>query len=323
MMSAIAFQSAAAPSIVAKAPARRAHQRNRVEASRADIYDEVTRKIIAELEAGRLPWVQPWQADHAGPAMPHNAAKGRRYSGINVLLLWAAQLDAGYSSGGWMTYKQAAELGASVRKGEHGTMVVYADSFVPKACHNSATNEASGGEPQRIPFLKRFTVFNVSQIENLPEQFSAAPELKGEREQVEAAEQVIRASGVDFRIGGDKAFYVHSTDFVVVPDQRRFFAQIDYYRTACHELTHATGHHTRLDRKLMTIDGVKDRAKEELVAELGSAFVLASLGITPTVRHADYIGTWLEVLRNDKRAIFRAASAASKAADWLLSRVEG
>ena len=131
---------------------------------------------------------------------------------------------------------------------------------------------------------------------------------------------MIAASGIDFRIGGDEAYYVPSEDFVQVPPQPAFFEQINYYRTALHELTHATGHASRLGRNLLNSFGSKDYAREELVAEMGSAFLCAALGIVPTVRHADYLGSWLEVLREDNRAIFRAASAASKAADWILAR---
>ena len=289
---------------------------------RQDVYAEVTATIIRQLEAGRLPWVQPWAANAStGSMMPHNASTGRAYSGVNVLLLWSAQMEAGYSSAAWMTFNQARELGGCVRKGSKGRMIVYADRFTPASEKERAVKE--GDEAQSRFFLKRHTVFNVAQIDGLPDRFSVEPELVGERQQIEAAERLIEASGVEFRIGGDKAYYVPALDFVQVPDQRRFADQVNFYRTVCHELCHATGHKSRLDRNLLTIDGLKDRAREELVAEMGSAFVCASLTIVPTVRHADYIGSWLEVLKNDNRAIFKAASAASKAADWLLSRVEG
>ena len=141
-----------------------------------------------------------------------------------------------------------------------------------------------------------------------------------ERQIVPVAEQVIAASGIDFRVGGNRAFYVPAQDYVQVPPQPAFFEQINYYRTCLHELTHATGHPSRLARNLTTGFGSKDYAREELIAEMGSAFLCAALGIVPTVRHADYLASWLEVLREDNRAIFRAASAASKAADWLLAR---
>ncbi|MBY8821067.1 ArdC family protein [Sphingomonas colocasiae] len=291
-------------------------------APRASLYDAVTNKIIAELEEGRLPWVQPWQAVRgsdggASVALPRNAVTGRSYSGVNILILWGAVIEAGWPSQGWLTFRQALEAGGNVRKGERGTTVVYADRFIPKG--EAARVAQDGGEARAVPFLKSFTVFNVAQCEGLRSGIGIDPAPLSEREIVPVAEAVIAASGVDFRIGGDRAFYVPAHDYVQVPPQPAFFDQINYYRTALHELTHATGHASRLDRKLLNAFGSKDYAREELVAEMGSAFLCAALGIAPTVRHADYIGSWLEVLREDNRAIFRAASLASKAADWLLA----
>ncbi|TCM12994.1 antirestriction protein ArdC [Novosphingobium sp. PhB165] len=299
---------------------------------RASLYDEVTSRVIAQLEDGCVPWVQPWGIPAAGggageggsvPAagLPRNALTRRPYSGINVLILWEAVIAGGWPSQGWLTFRQAQEAGGNVRKGEHGTQVVYADRFTPEAEKERARE--SGGEARSIAFLKRFTVFNVAQCEGLrgdllPEQVALPT-----REIVPVAEAVIAASGVDFRIGGDKAFYAPGADFVAVPPQQAFRDQVNFYRTALHELTHATGHASRLGRNLTNAFGSKDYAREELVAEVGSAFLCAALGIVPTVRHADYIGAWLEVLREDNRAIFRAASMASKAAEWLLARHEG
>jgi antirestriction protein ArdC len=290
---------------------------------RANLYDEVTRRIVAELEAGRVPWVQPWgrpngEGSGTGPGLPRNALTARNYSGVNVLILWGAVIEQGWPSQSWLTFKQAIEAGGCVRKGEHGTTVVYADRFVPEG--EKARAEREGGDAKAIPFLKRFTVFNVAQCEGLRPGLAADPAPLPEREIVPVAEAVITASGVDFRVGGDKAFYVPSRDFVQVPPQPAFFEQINYYRTCLHELTHATGHSSRLARNLTNSFGSKDYAREELVAEMGSAFLCAALGIEPTVRHADYLASWIEVLREDNRAIFRAASAATKAADWLLSR---
>jgi len=290
---------------------------------RANIYDEVTARIIAELEGGRVPWVQPWASDEDSicgtvVAMPRNALTRRTYSGINVLILWFAAIAQGYPLQGWLTFRQALEAGGSVSKGERGTTIVYADMFVPGA-ERARAKEAE--EPAKaIPFLKRFTVFNVAQVAGLPADLVPAPISLPERELVPVAESLMAASGVDVRIGGDQAFYAPGGDFVQVPPQTAFFEQINYYRTCLHELTHATGHRSRLDRKLTTDFGSKDYAREELVAEMGSAFLCASLGIVPTVRHADYLASWLAVLREDNRAIFRAASAASKASDWLLAR---
>jgi len=286
---------------------------------RASLYDEVTARIVAQLEAGRFPWVQPWgRTGGTGPGLPRNALTSRNYSGVNVLILWGAVIEHGWPSQSWLTFRQAQDAGGCVRKGEHGVTVVYADRFTPEAEKERASRE--GGDPKAVPFLKRFTVFNVAQCDGLRPGLAADPAPLPEREIVPVAEEVIAASGVDFRIGGDRAFYVPSEDFVQVPPQPAFFEQINYYRTCLHELTHATGHPARLARDLINSFGSKDYAREELVAEMGSAFLCAALGIVPTVRHADYLASWPEVLREDNRAIFRAASAATKAADWLLAR---
>ena len=285
--------------------------------SEVSLYDEVTGKIIAQLEAGRFPWVQPWRRPK-GPALalPRNGITGRRYSGVNILLLWGAVIEHGYPTQGWLTFRQALAAGGAVRRGEHGTTVVFADRFTPKAEQERAARD--GDEPGKVPFLKRFKVFNLAQCEGL-EGLGGEPAPLPEREVVPVAEALIAATGADFRIGGQRAFYVPSLDYVQVPPQPAFADQINYYRTAFHELSHWTGHPSRLDRDQSGPRGGKAYGREELVAELGAAFVCASLGITPTVRHADYLGAWLETLREDNRAIFRAASQASKAADLLLS----
>ncbi len=295
----------------------------RTGSDRASLYDEITRKIIAELEAGRAPWVQPWgtKAVNAPLAMPKNAATGRQYSGINVLILWGAVIEHGFPGQSWLTFRQALALGGNVRKGEHGTTVVYADRFVPDD-EKQRANE-TGEQAQAIPFLKRFTVFNVAQCENLPDDVAVvapSPPLDLIEPRVEA---LIQATGVDFRIGGNRAFYAPGPDYVMVPPPQAYFEPINWHRTALHELGHASGHASRLNRDLSGAYGTKKYAFEELVAEMNAAFCCASLGIAPTVRHADYIGSWLEVLRDDNRAIFRAASLASKAADYVLGFLPG
>jgi len=284
---------------------------------RQSLYAEVTSRVIAELEAGRLPWVQPWDSAACGCTMPHNAGTGRRYSGINVLILWAAVVQGGYSSQRWLTYRQAQALGGNVRRGERGTVVCYADRFTPKAEEARAADEDR--DARQIAFLKRFTVFNVDQCEGLPEALTSAPDLPADTDMIPSVQALIRTSGADFRIGGGEAFYAPGADFVAVPPPAAFAERINWYRTALHELGHWTGHSGRLHRNQAGAFGSADYAREELVAEMASAFACASLSIQPTVRHADYIGSWLAVLREDERAIFRAASAASKAADYLLA----
>ena len=294
-------------------------RRARTGADRANLYDEITDKIIAELEAGRVPWVQPWGTSVAKAplGLPRNAATSRSYSGINVLILWGAVIEHGFPGQGWLTFRQALSLGGHVRKGERGTTVVYADRFVPDDEKKRA--QETGEEAQAIPFLKRFTVFNVAQCEDLPDDIAVVPPAPEPGLIEPRVEALIKATGIDFRIGGERAFYVPALDYVQVPPPQAYFEAINWHRTALHELGHATGHASRLGRDLSGSYGSKKYAFEELVAEMNAAFCCASLGINPTVRHADYIGSWLEVLREDNRAIVRAASQASKAADWLLA----
>ena len=296
------------------------HNRNaRAGADRASLYDDITNKIIAELEAGRVPWVQPWgtAAARAPLAMPANAATSRAYSGINVLILWGAVVEHGFPVQSWLTFRQALSLGGHVRKGERGTTVVYADRFIPDDERRRA--QETGEEAQAIPFLKRFTVFNVAQCEDLPDDLAVVPPAPEPGLIEPRVEALIKATGIHFRIGGDRAYYVPAQDYVQVPPPQAYFETINWHRTALHELGHATGHASRLGRDLSGSFGSKKYAFEELVAEMNAAFCCASLGIVPTVRHADYISSWLEVLREDNRAIVRAASQASKAADWLLA----
>ena len=295
------------------------HDRNaRAGADRTSLYDNITNRIIAELEAGRVPWVQPWgtAAAKAPLAMPANATTGRAYSGINVLILWGAVIEHGFPVQSWLTFRQALSLGGHVRKGERGTSVVYADRFVPDDEKKRA--QETGEEAQAIPFLKRFTVFNVAQCEDLPDDIAVVPPAPEPGLIEPRVEALIKATGIDFRIGGERAFYVPALDYVQVPPPQAYFEPINWHRTALHELGHATGHPSRLNRDFSGSFGSKKYAFEELIAEINAAFCCASLGIAPTVRHADYIGSWLEVLREDNRAIVRAASQASKAADWLL-----
>jgi antirestriction protein ArdC len=287
-----------------------------METDRKSIYAQVTERVIAELEQGRLPWVQPWDNAKCGCTMPRNAVTGRRYSGINVLILWAQVVEQGYRSQQWLTYRQAQAAGGSVRRGEKGIAVCYADRFTPKEEEARARDEDR--EARQVAFLKRFTVFNVEQCEGLEACFTADPEPVSEEELTPIAHELIGATGATFRIGGSEAYYSPASDHVQVPPPHAFDDPINWYRTAFHELGHWTGHRSRLNRDQRGSFGSPDYAREELVAEMASAFTCASLGIAPTVRHADYVGAWLAVLREDERAIFRAAGAASKAADWLL-----
>ncbi|MFN0195061.1 MAG: ArdC family protein [Aestuariivirga sp.] len=287
--------------------------------SRENLYRTITDKIVHDLQNGIVPWVRPWRSGvgQSPLSLPRKALTKRRYSGINIILLWAALDERGFASPHWLTFKQALAMGGCVRKGENGTAVYFADKFIPEKERQRARDE--GSDPNAVPFLKRYTVFNAEQCDGLPEGLLIVRPPLPDCETIPHAEVLIAATGADFRIGGDQAFYVPSQDFIRIPHQSAFKDQIDFFRTAFHELGHWAGHASRLARDLTTRFGSSGYAREELVAEMAAAFVCASLGIVPTVRHADYIGNWLQVLKEDARAIFKAASMASKAADYILA----
>jgi antirestriction protein ArdC len=282
-----------------------------------DVYSRVTGKIIADLERGNLTWLQPWQAGHqAGPVSRPLRAAGKAYRGVNVLMLWAAAMERGYNCPLWCTYKQAAELGGQVRKGEKGSLVVYADTFTKKD-----TDDKGADVDIEIPFMKGYTVFNAEQVDGLPAHFYATvTPLNSDIDRLESVEGFFASTRASIQHGGSSAFYSPDRDIVQMPELQTFRDRESYYATLAHETTHWTRHPSRLDRDL----GRKrfadaGYAMEELVAEIGAAFLCADLGITPETRpdHAAYIASWLKVLKDDKRAIFTAASHAQKAADYL------
>jgi antirestriction protein ArdC len=285
---------------------------------RTDVYQKITDQIVSELEKGVRPWLKPWNAEHAAGRITRPLrGNGVAYRGINVLMLWSAAMEKGFAAPIWMTFKQALELKACVRKGEHGSLVVYADKIV-----RTETDAETGEESaQAIPFLKAYTVFNVEQIDGLPERFYAKAEPRSDTVQrIERAESFLAATGATVRHGGNRAFYSPTSDHVQMPPFEAFRDAESYYATLAHEATHWTHHPSRLDRDFgRKRYGDEGYAVEELVAELGSAFLCADLELTPEVRddHAAYIASWIKVLKNDKRAIFTAASHAQRAADFL------
>ena len=285
---------------------------------RADVYQTITDQIVSELEKGVRPWFKPWSAEHAGGHITRPLrGNGIPYQGINVLMLWSATMAKGYAASIWMTFKQALDLGAHVRKGEEGSLVVYADKIV-----RTETDAATGEEAERaIPFMKGYTVFNVQQIDGLPAHYYARPTPRTETvPRIERAEAFFAATGATVRHGGTMALYSIKHDHVQMPPIEAFRDAESYYATLAHETTHWTRHPSRLDRDFgRKRFGDEGYAMEELVAELGSAFLSADLDLTPEVRddHAAYIASWIKVLKDDKRAIFSAASHAQRAADFL------
>ena len=219
---------------------------------RDTIYREITDKIVHDFENGIVPWVRPWKSGFGQSllALPQNALTKRNYSGINILLLWVALDEKGFANSNWLTFKQALAMGGTVRKGESGTHVYFADKFVPEKEKQKSKDEDI--DPASIHFLKRYKVFNVGQCDGLPEGLDVAREPLPDCEIVPHADALIAATKADFRIGGDQAFYVPSEDFIRIPHQTSYTDQINYYSTAFHELGHWTGHKARLDRSLTT-----------------------------------------------------------------------
>jgi antirestriction protein ArdC len=283
---------------------------------RTDVYTRVTSRIIADLEQGVRTWQKPWNAEHAAGHITRPLRhSGTPYRGVNVLLLWCEAVEKGFNAPFWMTFKQAQELGASVRKGEHGSLVVYADRF-----RKTETDDKGAAIEREIPFMKGYTVFNVEQIDGLPTHYTTkAPEPREPVTRIEHAEAFFAATGATIRHGGNRAFYAPSLDFVQMPPLESFRDTESYCGTLAHELIHWTAHPTRLARELGKRFGDRAYAAEELIAEMGSAFLCADLGITLETRddHAAYLAHWLDVLKADSRAIFTAAAQAQRAADYL------
>ena len=288
-----------------------------MQTARDDVYTRVTDAIIAELEKGVRPWLKPWNAEHmAGKINRPLRHNGEPYKGVNVLMLWMAAEAQGFASPIWMTFNQAKEMKAGVRKGAKGSLVVYAN-------HLTRTETGEDGEEAErdVYFMKGYTVFNVEQIEGLPDRFyePAAPRLDPVQ-RIDAADLFFANTGADIRHGGNQAYYAGGTDHVQMPPFESFRDAEAYCATLAHELAHWTKHPARLDRdfgrKRFGDDGY---AREELVAEIGAAFLCCDLGITPEPRedHASYLAHWLEVLKEDKRAIFQAAAHAQKAVEHL------
>lgn len=283
--------------------------------AKTDIYTTVTNKILADMEKGILPWDRSWNGCSSLPLR----WTGESYNGINILMLWAASMCKGYSAPTWMTFNQALELGGAVRKGEKGATVVYAGTLLK----SDDAGQQGDENAQTIHYLKRYTVFNVAQIDGLPERFHTAgteQKFRNPDERHAAADQFFTATRAQIDTRGTQPAYFPLADRIEMPAFADFKSAEDYYSTLSHELTHWTGHKTRLDRELKSHrDNIQDYAKEELIAELGAAFLCAELGISsePREDHAAYLQNWIQALKNDKKFIFTAASQASRAVDYL------
>ena len=276
-----------------------------------DLHAEVSARILAELERGAAPWVKPWSVT-AGQNVPQNAVTNRPYSGCNVILLWLAR-SRGWPTPRFLTFKQAIEAGVNVRKGEHGTKVYFVKQLQIKE------GDGSGSDTRLVPMLREYTVFNVGQCENLPDTIKSGRPMRVRNPDTRdaLADAFLRSTGADIREGHGEAYYAAGDDFISLPAFEAFKGADHFYNVAFHELTHWTGHKSRLDRDLKHRFGERAYAAEELVAEVGAAFLSAEFGFDGEVRNAGYIATWIELLKADKRAFFTACSRASKAADYL------
>lgn len=289
--------------------------------TREDIYTRVTNQIIAAVEAGTQKCRLPWQVTEADCFAPVNAVSKRPYRGINVVVLWSAALHKGYAGGLWGTYEQWKTLGGQVRKGETGTAVV-----LWKPTERTVKIESKNGSPdkekkQRGLVARGFSVFNLAQVDGY--QPVSKPKLF-EHARIRHAERILLGTGANIRHGGAVAQYDPERDVIAMPKFEAFREPAGYYSVLAHELTHWTAAPDRLHRKLTGRFGTQSYAAEELIAELGAAFLCATLGISvdPRPDHAAYIASWLAILRNDKKAIFAAASKAQQAADWIFKQAE-
>ena len=277
--------------------------------SRSDFRQEVTDEVIKLIEAGTAPWMKPWQTGEIAPAF--NPTTNKSYRGGNIIALMCASLRKGYKDPRWMTYRQAVQKGWQVRKGEKGSRIEFFKEEVTEA-------EATSDKKQRV-VVRHYPVFNAQQTDGVPKLDLPRKE---QWEAIKAGEQIMKNSGAVIKYGGEKAYYDPRLDYIQLPKREDFFDAAMFYATACHELGHWSGHSSRLNRATCMYErNREDYAKEELVAELAGLFVSAETGLPfDPSQHAAYINSWLSALKKDKNEIFRAASAASKAADYLLQK---
>lgn len=281
-------------------------------AGNAEMYEAITEEIVSSLENNIVPWAQPWK--NLGNFRPINAASGKPYRGINTLILWARSAKSGFGMNRWLTFNQALDLGGNVRKGEKGTKVIFWKLLEKE---NKKT-----GEKDKIPLARVYTVFNVAQCENLDEKIVKG--FVGDKTEVawedSVIEEFISKVGATIEYGGDTAAYSISRDVILLPEKHQFSDAGAFYATMFHEMTHWTGHNNRCKRHLGERFGTEAYAAEELIAEIGSAFLCAEFGVSGKLQHPSYVKNWIKILKGDKQAIFTAAKHAQEAADYLIGK---
>lgn len=286
--------------------------------TRRDYYAEITNKVLAKLESGVAPWHQSWTVVGR---RARNLDTNKAYRGINVLLLAMGADEGGYTSPFWATFKQVQGRGGRVKKGEHGTMIVFFQKIL-------VDDKENPGEKKVLPVLRHYFVFNLEQVDTegmrLPKwvtEYDAAKD-KADTTPVEAAEAVVQGyvpGLAGYHETGEAAFYVPATDHLTVPPREAFDSMDEFYSTVFHEMTHSTGHASRDNRKQMNAFGSHEYGREELVAEMGASFLCAETGIESTFDNsAAYLGAWIEKIKEDPRAVVVAAGAAQKAVDKIL-----
>lgn len=309
-------------------------------AKQTDLYRQITDRIVVALENGVAPWRKPWRAAAGSglAGLPLNSTTGRHYSGVNVLLLWMSAEEQGFRNNRWLTYRQAQQTGGQVRKGEKATLaVVYKDWTKQAEDREGNRLYDSDGKPltEAVPMLKPLQLFNAEQCEGLPAEVAASPEQPPAVDEdgilspdvMDRVLRMVNASGVKHRmLPQNRAYYRPLTDEIVMPMAGQFFTEADWWSTLLHELVHSTGHAKRLNREGITSSfrqfGDPVYALEELIAEMGSAFLCAQIGVSGEVQHDSYVDHWLKVLKSDKKALFRACRHAREASEYLLALPE-
>jgi len=285
---------------------------------KADAYQVITDRMVSLLEQGTVPWQKPWQS---GDLVPRNLVSQKAYRGVNVFLLHAMS----YASPFWLTFNQAKELGGTVKRGEKACPVVFWKWL----------DVQENGKAERVPFLRYYSAFNIAQCEGIPQRrIPALNGIKREHGPIQEAERIVAGMSKrpEVKSGLDRAFYSPSGDFVGMPSSGQFRTPEDYYSVLFHELTHSTGHESRLNRKGVSGSdgewsafGSTPYAKEELVAEMGAAFLCGQAGIVERTldNSAAYVSSWLARLRDDRRLVVQAAAQAQRASDFILGRTFG
>jgi len=280
-----------------------------------DVYRKVTDAIINAIEQGVGNWRMPWHTSGRFAFSPINVTSKKPYRGINTVCLWAASQAKGYESGEWATYQQWQERGAQVRKGQKSTTVV----FWKFANESKEGQDGETLSTSRLLFTRGYSVFNAAQVDG----YAPKPDVELPMpERIARADRFFTAIGAEVSHGGNRAYYAPATDHIQMPPFAAFTENVAYYSTLAHEHTHWTAHASRCDRQLGKRFGDMAYGVEELIAELGAAFTCAHLGLStePREDHAQYINSWLKVLKADSKAIFTAASKAQQATDWMITR---